>query len=188
QAGVRGVRVNLESAGEHDPEVARRMMRWAAQRVAPLGWHVQTYTTLAVIAWMADTLMELPVPIVIDHFGRATASKGITQVAFQKLLDLVASGRAWVKLSAIQRISEEPDCQDAQKIAQALMMANSDRVLWGSDWPHPGAWPGIQRTPDVLEPFHPVDDARALQRISEWVSDPQWRSMLEINRSRLYDF
>ena len=188
EAGVRGVRVNLESAGEHDPEVGRAKMQWAAQRVVPYSWHVQTYTTLQVLASMADTLMDLPVPVVIDHFGRATAAQGVQQPGFDKLLSLVASGRAYVKLSAAQRISDAPDCQDARAIAQALVAANPQRMLWGTDWPHPGAWPGQPRSPDVIEPFHPIDDQRALQRISEWVSAEQWLALLETNPARLYDF
>lgn len=188
QAGVRGVRVNLESAGQHNPEVARALMQQAAQRVAPLGWHVQTYTTLPVIAAIADSLATLPVPLVIDHFGRATAARGVSQPGFDALLDLVASGRAWVKLSAAQRISELPDCEDARPVARALVQANSQRMLWGTDWPHPGAWPGQPRTPDKLEPFHPVNDARALQRMSEWLSADEWVAMLQDNPARLYDF
>ena len=138
-AGVRGVRVNLESAGQHDPEVARRAMRVAAERVAPMGWHVQTYTTLQVIAAMAPTLADLPTPVVIDHFGRSTAAHGVDQPGFDRLLDLVAAGQAWVKLSAAHRISELDDCQDARAIARALINASPARMLWGTDWPHPGA-------------------------------------------------
>ena len=188
QAGVRGVRVNLESAGEHNPEVAVALMRWAAQRVALYGWHVQTYTTLPVIASMADVLMQLPVPVVIDHFGRASAAKGIAQAGFDKLLGLLASGRVWIKLSAAHRISEQPDCQDAKPIVRALINANPKRMLWATDWPHTGAWPGQPRSPDLIEKFHPIDDLRALQRISEWVSAAEWEAMLENNPSDLYDF
>ncbi len=188
QAGVRGVRVNLESAGEHNPEVAVALMRWAAQRVALYGWHVQTYTTLPVIASMADVLMQLPVPVVIDHFGRASAAKGIAQAGFDKLLGLLASGRVWIKLSAAHRISEQPDCQDAKPIVRALINANPKRMLWATDWPHTGAWPGQPRSPDLIEKFHPIDDLRALQRISEWVSAAEWQAMLENNPSDLYDF
>ena len=188
RAGVRGVRVNLESAGQHNPEVARSLMQRAADRVASLGWHVQTYTSLPVIAAMADTLAQLPVPVVIDHFGRATAARGTEQAGFDQLLQLVRSGRAWVKLSAAQRISDLPDCEDAKAIARALVQANPQRMLWGSDWPHPGAWPGQPRTPDKVEPFHPVNDARALQRMGEWLSAPEWVAMLQDNPARLYAF
>lgn len=187
-AGVRGVRVNLESAGQHNPEVARQLMRRTAEQVAALGWHVQTYTSLDVIASIADTLATLPVPVVIDHFGRSTASKGVNQSGFDRLLDLVASGRAWVKLSAAQRISDLADCEDARPVARALVEANPQRMLWGTDWPHPGAWPGQPRSPERVEPFHPINDARALQRMSEWLSADEWVAMLQDNPARLYDF
>jgi predicted TIM-barrel fold metal-dependent hydrolase len=188
QAGVRGVRVNLESAGQHDPEVARMALRQTALRVAPLGWHVQTFTSLQVIASIADTLAELPVPLVIDHFGRSTAAKGVQQPGFERLVALVRSGKAWVKLSAPQRISDLDDCQDAQAIARALVDANPARMLWGSDWPHPGEWPGKPRNPNFVEAFHPIDDDRALQRMSEWLSSAEWSAMLQDNPARLYDF
>jgi predicted TIM-barrel fold metal-dependent hydrolase len=188
RAGVRGVRVNLESAGQHDPDFARTAMQAAAHRVAPLGWHVQTYTTLGVIASIADTLAHLPVPVVIDHFGRAQAAAGVAQAGFDRLLELVASGQAWVKLSAAQRISDEPDCQDARAIAHALVQAHPGRTLWGTDWPHPGAWPGRPRSPDFIEAFHPVNDRRALQRMSEWLTPAQWLATLQDNPARLYDF
>ena len=187
-AGVRGVRVNLESAGLHDPQVARRLMQAAAERVAPLGWHVQTYTTLDVIAAMHDTLMALPTPVVIDHFGRATAAKGVAQEGFAALVSLVQSRQAWVKLSAAHRISDLPDCEDARAIAQALIATNPDRMLWGTDWPHPGAWPGVPRQCEAIEPFHPINDARALQRLSEWTTPTQWTRILVDNPARLYDF
>ena len=187
-AGVRGVRVNLESAGLHDPQVARRLMQAAADRVAPLGWHVQTYTTLDVIASMQDTLMALPTPVVIDHFGRATAAQGVAQKGFAALLSLVQSGQAWVKLSAAHRISDQPDCEDARAIAQALIAANPDRMLWGTDWPHPGAWPGVPRQREAIEPFHPINNARALQRLSEWTNPTQWTRIMVDNPARLYGF
>ena len=187
-AGVRGVRVNLESAGLHDPQVARQLMQAAAERVAPLGWHVQTYTTLDVIASLHDTLMALPTPVVIDHFGRATAAKGVAQDGFAALVSLVKSGQAWVKLSAAHRISDLPDCEDARAIAQTLIATNVDRMLWGTDWPHPGAWPGVPRQREAIEPFHPINNARALQRLSEWTTASEWTRILVDNPARLYSF
>jgi predicted TIM-barrel fold metal-dependent hydrolase len=188
RAGVRGVRVNLESAGQHDPAVAERLMREAAAVVAPLGWHVQTYTTLPVIASLHDTIMALPVQVVIDHFGRADAVKGTAQPGFDRLLSLVKSGKAYVKLSAAHRISALPDCADAKAIARALVEAHPGRMLWGSDWPHPGAWPGVARTREAIERFHPVDDGHALNRLAGWVRADELKHILVDNPARLYEF
>jgi predicted TIM-barrel fold metal-dependent hydrolase len=188
EAGVRGVRVNLESAGTNDPGVARRLLEEAAARVGALGWHVQTYTTLPVLVSVADTIRALPAPLVIDHFGRPTAAHGVGQAGFDILLDLVREGSAWVKLSAAYRISDHPDCADAGAFARALAEANPDRMLWGTDWPHPGGGGG-PRSPDVVEPFFPIDDGRALYRLAEWIGHPaRLHKILVANPARLYDF
>ncbi len=111
-AGVRGVRVNLESAGESDPAVARRLLQWAAERVATLGWHVQTYARLSVIAALHDTIMALPTILVIDHFGRAEAALGPDQPGLEKIYAQLASGKVYVKVSGAYRISQAPDFAD----------------------------------------------------------------------------
>ena len=187
-AGVRGVRVNLESQGESDPAAARRQLREAAARATPLGWHVQTYTTLPVLVSVADEIGALPVPLVVDHFGRASAAGGTGQAGFGVLLDLVRSGKVWVKLSAVYRISDRADGADAGALAQALTEANPERVVWGTDWPHPGGGGG-PRSPDVVEPFFPIDDGRALNRLHEWIGDPvRLAKILVDNPARLYGF
>ncbi|HEV8030755.1 MAG TPA: ROK family protein, partial [Stellaceae bacterium] len=108
QAGVRGIRVNLETAGETDPDAARRNLLAAVERVAPRGWHVQVYTRLSVVSALADEITRLSVPIVIDHFGGAQASAGIRQPGFSDLLALVKAGYAYVKVSAAYRSSDRP--------------------------------------------------------------------------------
>ena len=118
-AGVRGARVVLETKGRHDPAGAGPMLRAVAERVAPLGWHVQTYTRLPIIHALRGQLETLPVPAVIDHVGRAEATAGIEQSGFDTLLSLVGSGKAYVKLSAPHRISKRPDLDDVGPIARA---------------------------------------------------------------------
>src|SRR4051812_20043488 len=170
RAGVRGIRLTLETAGQHAPAEARRMLRQAADQVAPLGWHVQVYTNLGVLAPLHRDIESLPVPLVVDHFGRAMAAAGPGQRGFDVLLDLVRSGRVWVKLSAAHRIAARPD--DAGPVAAALIAANPARMLWGSDWPHPGGRPRGAHDPAEIEPFEPVDDGQALNRIRRWAGDP----------------
>lgn len=188
-AGVRGVRLNLETGGISDPAYAAARLRWASARVAPLGWHLQMFTNLAVLASLRDAIEALPTPLVVDHFGRAQAALGTGQPGFGNLLDLVRSGKVWVKLSAPQRISGMPDCADVRPIAEALIGANPDRMLWGSDWPHPGAAPGARRRIDEIEPFNAIDDGRALNRLAEWAGDEDTlRKILVDNPAALYDF
>jgi len=189
KAGIRGVRINLATAGETDPAQARRNLAEAAARVAPLGWHVQVYTELSVIAALRDEVVRLGAPIVFDHFGGATAAGGLEQAGFDTLLALVAGGHAYVKVSAAYRSSDKaPAYGDVAPLARALIAANPDRIVWGSDWPHPhAARPGAPL--DELAPFYDIDDGLALNQLRQWVPTAAIRrKILTDNPARLYDF
>jgi predicted TIM-barrel fold metal-dependent hydrolase len=189
RAGIRGVRVNLETAGETDPDLARRNLAAAVERVAPRGWHVQVYTRLSVIAQLREDVEKLPVPIVFDHFGGAQAAAGIDQPGFAALLGLVADGHAYVKVSAAYRSSQKaPAYGDVAPLARALIAANPERIVWGSDWPHPhAAIPG--RELDPVTPFFDIDDGLALNQLPFWArSAAVRRKILVDNPARLYDF
>ena len=135
KAGVRGVHVNLAVGGAVDPATAARRLQDAAQRIAGRsGWHVQTQTQLATVDALKDQLLNMPVPLVIVHFGGATAEKGLEQPGFASLLELVRAGKAYVKVSGAHHISKRaPDFPDAAPLAQALIQANPDRILWGTN-------------------------------------------------------
>ena len=185
-AGIRGVRVNLESYGESDPAVAGRHLQQAAARVARLGWHVQTYTNLAILAALTDIISQLPTTLVVDHFGRPKAALGTSQPGFAEFLVQLRSGKVYVKISAPYRISLVPHYTDASAIARAMIAANPDRIVWGTDWPHPGA---AKRDPAVIEPFRPEDDGLALNRMTEWAqSSAELKKILVDNPARLYQF
>jgi len=185
-AGIRGVRINLESYGESDPAVAAGQLQQAADRVAPLGWHVQTYTNLAILAALHDTILALPTTLVVDHFGRPQAARGTTQPGFEQFLALLRSGKVYVKISAPYRISQQPHYPDAAPLARAMIAANPDRIVWGSDWPHPGA---AKRDPAVIEPFRPEDDGAALNRLAEWTKNrAELQKILVDNPAKLYQF
>ena len=189
QAGIRGVRVNLETAGETDPDAARRNLAAAVERVAPLGWHVQVYTRLSVITGLRAEVERLQVPIVFDHFGGAQAAGGIDQPGFAALLALVGAGHAYVKVSAAYRSSEKaPAYDDMAPLARALIAANPERILWGTDWPHPhAAAPGAAL--DTVAPFYDIDNGLALNQLLLWApSAAIRRKILVENPARLYDF
>src|SRR5215469_6912868 len=98
--------------------------------MASRGWHIQIYTNLAVIAAIKDQVAASPVPVVFDHFGGAQAALGTSQPGFSDLLDLVRSGKAYVKVSGAYRASTQaPDYLDAAPLAQALIAANADRIV-----------------------------------------------------------
>jgi predicted TIM-barrel fold metal-dependent hydrolase len=189
EAGVRGVRLNLETTGISDPLLAAEQLRWASARVAPLGWHLQMYTQLSVVVSLQAEIEALNIPLVVDHFCRAPAALGVDQSGFEVLLKLLRAGKVWVKLSAPHRISNLPDCEDAKPLVQALVAANPGCMLWGSDWPHPGAKPGKPRRVDEIESFNPINDGRALNRLNEWVGDAvTLHKILVANPQVLYDF
>ncbi|WP_260986399.1 amidohydrolase family protein [Bordetella genomosp. 13] len=189
EAGVRGVRINLETAGEHDPGTAWKRIDAAARRVAPLGWHVQTYAGLDTLAALAGRLADLPVPLVVDHFGRAQAAQGIAQPGFDALRAALRAGQIYVKLSAPYRVSRQADYADAAPIARALIDANPERVLWGTDWPHPGSAAGVALSRDGVTPFRAEDNARALARCLQWAGTAERaRLLLADNPARLYGF
>lgn len=189
EAGVRGIRLNLETAGVTDPHTARQRIQEAAVQAAPFGWHIQIYADLSVIAALQDVIRELPVVVVFDHFARVKAVRGPGQPEFAALLSLVRTGKAYVKLSAPRRISDFLDHRDVGAIAGAFLMANPERLLWGSDWPHPGARPGGARDPDHIEPFYADDDGLALNRLHSWMGSADvMRQVLVENPARLYGF
>lgn len=187
--GVRGVRLNLTSTGLNDPAKAWPRFEGVARLVADLGWHVQTYTTLAVIEALGDRFATLPVPLVVDHFGGLDASQGLDQPGFATLLGLVGAGKAYVKLSGGYRVTRTPDWSDVAPFARALIAANPERCVWGTDWPHPGGAPRTGQSRMDVEPFQPIDDGAALSRLAQWAGDAATlKAILVDNPARLYDF
>jgi predicted TIM-barrel fold metal-dependent hydrolase len=188
-AGIRGVRVNLETGGVSDPAVSRRNLNAALKRVAPLGWHVQVYTRLSVVEAVHDDVMKADVPVVFDHFGGGQAAGGVDQPGFAALLDLVRAGKAYVKVSGHYRSSvQAPAFDDVAPLARALIAASPDRIVWGTDWPHPHhADPGKELT--GLTPSFDIDDGLALAQLPRWAPTAATRRKILVdNPARLYDF
>ena len=103
RAGIRGIRINLATTGQTDPDLGRRRFEAAVTRIRNRKWHIQMYTQLSVIAAMRKDIAASPVPVVFDHFGGAQAAAGTAQAGFDVLLDLVRTGQAYVKVSAPYR-------------------------------------------------------------------------------------
>jgi predicted TIM-barrel fold metal-dependent hydrolase len=189
QAGVRGIRLNLHTVVPNNPAVTRHRFTAAVERVKHRNWHVQVYPTLDVIMALKDAFAAAPVPIVFDHFADAQAALGPTQPGFADVLDLVKSGKAYVKISGVYRVSKAaPDYADAAPLARALIAANPDRILWGTDWPHTAATPPGKQPTDVT-PLSPIDDGRLLNQLAVWAPDTAVREkILVLNPARLYGF
>jgi predicted TIM-barrel fold metal-dependent hydrolase len=190
KAGIHGVRINLETAGEFDPAIAARKFQVAVGQCRPRGWHIQLYTRLPVIAALSETLADAPVPLVLDHFAGAQGAQGLAQPGFDAVLALVRSGKAYVKISAAYRASKAPaPYDDVAPFAQALIAANPDRVIWGSDWPHTDSTRVAGRAPTDISPFLPIDDGLMLNQLPRWAPDAAARrKILTDNPARLYGF
>lgn len=190
KAGIRGIRLNLFTAGVSDPKIAVQRLRAALARVAPRRWHVQLNTTLPVISALKDVVLKAPVPVVFDHFGGARAGMGTGQPGFANLVELVRSGKAYVKVSGAYRASDAgAPYVDAIPLAQAFIAANPDRVLWGTDWPHPNTpLPPGKKPTDVVEPL-PIDDGIILNQLAIYTPETvTQQKILADNPARLYGF
>jgi predicted TIM-barrel fold metal-dependent hydrolase len=145
---------------------------------------------MVVIESIGDRIAESPVPIVFDHFGGAQAASGTAQPGFDALLGLVRSGKAYVKISGAYRSSNAaPDYADVAPLAKALIAANPQRILWGSDWPHPDSSIVAGRKATDIAQLLPIDDGRVLNQLAVWAPDPaQRRTILVDNPARLYGF
>ena len=188
RAGIRGVRINLGTAGDTNLVEALERLKSAIQQIRGRNWHIQVYAALSVIAGLGDIVMASPVPVVFDHFGGAQAAAGLQQPGFDKLLQLVGSGKGYVKISGAYRASNSaPDYPDAAPMARALIAANPQRTLWGSDWPHPDTSSG--RKPSDVSPLLGVDDGHLLNLLARWVPDSTLRKTILVdNPATLYAF
>ncbi|MGE0330426.1 MAG: amidohydrolase [Ramlibacter sp.] len=176
-AGVRGVRVNLSMGVTHTVADLSRI----AQRIAPLGWHLQLLMPPAMLAEHAGLLRSLPVDLVFDHFGRI-APADASQAAHRLVLDLLACGRAWVKLSGGYIVSPLGTAEDPalHALARSYLDAAPHRVLWGSDWPHATASAGRHALPD---------DAHQIDCLAAWTGTAaQLKAVLTDNPGALYGF
>ncbi|MBV8588863.1 MAG: amidohydrolase family protein [Acetobacteraceae bacterium] len=190
RAGIRGVRMNLEQAGVFDPQASAKKLEATAQQIAGRPWHIQMFSRLSVIAPLKTHFAALPMPVVFDHFAGARAELGPQQPGFDVVLDLVRSGKAYVKLSGAYRVSNKPpDYPDVVPLARALIAANPDRLVWGTDWPHPDSTVVPGRKPTDIAPPIPVDDGRLLNLLAEWAPDAAIRARILVeNPKRLYGF
>ncbi len=189
-AGVRGIRLNLTTGGALDLRTGRQRFQAALERLRGRNWHLQLLTDLMMISVLKDLVAASPVAVVVDHFGGAEASRGLLQPGFSDLMEMVRSGRAYVKISAAYRCSTiGPDYPDVAPFAQALISANPDRILWGTDWPHPNSVTPPGRKPTEVTPLFQIDDGRLLNQLAVWAPSAALRKKILVeNPARLYGF
>ncbi|MES2183865.1 MAG: amidohydrolase family protein [Pseudomonadota bacterium] len=176
--GVRGVRFNLSLGSAN---TAAELLP-LAHRIAALGWHVQLLMAPDALCALAGVLRRLPVPVVFDHLGRIAPADAGRHPAHRLLLDLLGTGRAWVKLSGGYIVSPSHAVDDPAlaALARSYIDAAPERVLWGSDWPHATASAGLHPMPD---------DAQQLDVLAGWSRDGRTlQGVLVDNPQALYGF
>lgn len=175
EKGARGVRINPL----FDSNARTNSVLLFASRLAELNWHVQYLLDVSSIGDLVALAGRLPVPVVFDHFGHLPVDKGVHNPGFQSLLRLVGDGRAWVKLSGAYRITGNAHTPyaDVLPFVKALINANPERLLWGSDWPHPHI------------PVSMPDDTNLLDMMLQWLPDSTLRQQIFVdNPAKLYGF
>lgn len=162
KGGIRGVRFSFARHLGGAPDF--RKVGRIAERIRPLGWHLVLYIEAEDVVENAKTLVGFGMPVVIDHMGRVKTGAGLQQKPFQMLLDLARGEDFWVKICGPERISTGgAPFTDAVPFARALVEAAPDRVLWGTDWPHPnieGVMPNDGDLMDLLAQAAPDEVVR----------------------------
>jgi D-galactarolactone isomerase len=174
--GIRGIRFNLVQAGATTVE----MLEPLSKRVNDLGWHVQIHQTGDGIVKMEDILQKVASSIVFDHMGRIPKDVGVNHPAYTVITKLIDKGRTWVKISGAYMDTKvgPPTYADSTKLAQAFVKHAPQRMVWGSDWPHP-----TQKDDDK------PNDATLVDLLVEWAPDEATRNRILVdNPATLYGF
>ena len=176
EGGIRGIRFNFVAHLGGTPDLDE--FHELVNRIAPLGWHVVLHFDAKDLVEFEDMLRKLPVPFIIDHMGRVPAKDGLEQKPFKILLETLRMDNCWVKICGAERItSEGPPFHDAVPFAQALLKVAPDRILWGTDWPHPNIKKWMPNDGDLVDLIPLMMPDPALQQ-----------KVLVDNPHRLYGF
>jgi predicted TIM-barrel fold metal-dependent hydrolase len=168
-AGVRGVRLNTDNKG--GMPVALNEISRLADRIAPFGWHFEFLFPGRDIVELMPVFAALTVPMSIGHFAYQPAQNGIAAPGFQALLGLLRAGNTWLKISGANRVSatDLPPYDDVKPMAQAVIAAAPDRIMWGTDWPHPNKYEVNPNDGDLVDAF------------GDWVADPAMRRKIMVD-------
>jgi predicted TIM-barrel fold metal-dependent hydrolase len=177
-AGVRGVRINVVDVAEDKGVIPMASLRRLAERIKPLGWHVEFLMHADEFPDLDAQFADFPVDIVLGHLGYMRTDKGLGAPGFHALLRLMRAGRCWVKLTGPYRISVDGmPYPDVTPFAHALIDAAPQRVIWGTDWPH------------VMVKSAMPNDGALCDLLLDWVPDENIRrKVLVENPAKLYDF
>ena len=181
--GVRGIRFNLlrkNGQAVYRNGVGLEVLEAIAPRMLARGWHAQIWVHAPDLQELAPKLIKLSLPLVIDHMGRMDTVHGIHHPGFQYLCRMVSDGSAWVKISGADRIrAHQHHYDDVDGFAGALIKANLERIVWGSDWPHI----------NYFEKTAVPDDGDLTNLLLRWLPNEKDREQVLVkNPAQLYNF
>tara|TARA_Y100001934_G_scaffold8656_1_gene11746 strand:- start:234 stop:1118 length:885 start_codon:yes stop_codon:yes gene_type:complete len=170
--GVRGIRLNTDNKG--GMPVDMRDIGELAEKIKDFGWHFEFLFPGKDILELMPTFKSLSIPMSIGHFAYQPATSGIDALGFQALLELVKDGNTWIKISGANRVSETdlPPYDDVKPMAQKLIDAAPERIMWGTDWPHPNKYEVNPNDGDLVNAF------------GEWVQDEAMRQKIMADNPR----
>lgn len=175
--GVRGVRLNTDNKG--GMPIAFEDIPELSARIRPFKWHLEFLFPGKEILELMPVFTSLTVPMSIAHFAYQPASAGVKAPGFQALLELARRGNTWIKISGANRVSrgDLPPYDDVRPMAEALITANPERIMWGTDWPHPNKY--------VVNP----NDGDLVDAFGDWVTDDAMRRKIMVdNPAAFYRF
>ena len=179
ELGVRALRFHhqVRQAGTYSSQ-GLTAFETLAPHMEALEMHVQFFMDARELPSLDPYLKHWKLPVVLDHFGSTKAAEGITAPGFETLRRYLGEGRVWIKISGAYRASVRyPDYEDARPLHEALLKANPDQLLWGTDWPHPRLEANMPDTGRLLDLFNAWTPSEALRR-----------KILIENPARLYGF
>jgi D-galactarolactone isomerase len=175
--GVRGIRFSLAASGASPPIAASTAdaIEALCKRVDAIGWHVQLNIDATQIVAIEALLNRLPSKIVFDHMGHMPQPAGVDHPAYKIVRGLIDRGRTWVKLSVTYDSSKigPPTYTDVNRVGEAYVKAAPERMLWGSNWPHPN---------ETTKP----DDARLLDLLAEWAPNEATRRRILVENPEIF--
>ena len=166
QQGVRGARFCQPPGAAYRGGIDFSALEKLAPHLARLGWHAQVWASCDALLAAMPRLLTQGVPLVVDHMGHFEIDRGMNDPSFQGLLRLVGEGRIWLKLGSFRLSDRYPNYEDLVPFHRAIVAANSERLIWGSDWPHvhmTAQMPDVGHLIDLLNVW--TDDAVITRRI-----------------------
>jgi len=174
KAGARGVRFNIDNKG--GMPIGFDKIGELEARIKPFDWHIEWLFPGKDILELMPVFAKHTVPMSIAHFAYQPATAGVTAPGFQALLELVRRGNCWIKISGANRVSETdlPPYDDVKPMARALIEAAPERIMWGTDWPHPNKYLANPNDGDLVDAF------------GDWVPDDTMRRKIMVDTAAAF--